>query len=138
MWYDTTRELMEHYFKSWVPKTSRKYQKLCLGHVPDKKLLLIIDGLELSNDILNIILLLKLPNWIVPVYSIRWVFRLISHWSALRCTLIGWIWKLLKSCSWKQNHKRQNQNVQFSESIIFWWHQEKVRKFSVDAWEPYL
>jgi len=51
-----------------IPKLS---QKICLGHVPDKKLLLIIDGLELSNDILNIILLLKLPNWIVPVYSIR-------------------------------------------------------------------
>ena len=58
-------------------KISRNYKKICLGHVPDKKLLLIIDGLELSNDILNIILLLKLPNWIVPVYSIRWVFKLI-------------------------------------------------------------
>ena len=75
---------MEHHFKSYVMTSVDPDMTLnILGDVTDKKLLLIIDGLELSNDILNIILLLKLPNWIVPVYSIRWVFKSksASHWS---------------------------------------------------------
>jgi hypothetical protein len=45
-------------------------QILNLAAIPDRKHLLVVDALDLSDDVLNIILCLQFPKWIMPVYSI--------------------------------------------------------------------